>query len=227
MYIYKITNTLNDKVYIGQCVGSVHERFNRHFSDAKAGLDTHFSRACRKYDKNLFKVETIDTAETREELNNKEKYWIKHFDSCHEGYNSTVGGDGGNTYINKTEEEMAEIKEKIRKSKRGELNPNAVKIKAKNILTGEEKFYPSMRDATADFQLTRHNPITKRVNNRITCAYEEEWCFAYADQDYLWNTIKKGNARRKNVEVINPNNLEVVILPTHQEAVAFLTIKNE
>lgn len=50
MYIYKITNLLNDKIYIGQTITSVEQRWKRHQNDALSGtLDTHFARAIRKY----------------------------------------------------------------------------------------------------------------------------------------------------------------------------------
>ena len=49
MEIYKITNKINGKVYIGQTIRPVEYRFNRHMNDALNNiLDTHFARAIRK-----------------------------------------------------------------------------------------------------------------------------------------------------------------------------------
>lgn len=74
MYVYKITNKVNNKVYIGQSIRPIDERFNRHINDAvNYVLDTHFARAIRKYGKENFFIELIDTAETQEELTLKEK----------------------------------------------------------------------------------------------------------------------------------------------------------
>lgn len=50
----------------------------------------------------------------------------------------TDGAVGGNTYKCKTEKEMDEIKNKIRNSKLKDKNPNAKKVKCKNVLTNEE-----------------------------------------------------------------------------------------
>ena len=75
MWIYKITNIQNNKVYIGQTIRPVKDRFNRHINDALNNiLDTHFARAIRKYGKENFIIEEIDTAQNQEELNKKEQY---------------------------------------------------------------------------------------------------------------------------------------------------------
>ena len=50
MWIYKITNIQNNKVYIGQTIRPIKDRLNRHINDALHNiLDTHFARAIRKY----------------------------------------------------------------------------------------------------------------------------------------------------------------------------------
>ena len=49
MWIYKITNIQNNKVYIGQTIRPIKDRLNRHINDALHNiLDTHFARAIRK-----------------------------------------------------------------------------------------------------------------------------------------------------------------------------------
>ena len=72
MWIYKITNIQNNKVYIGQTIRPIKDRFNRHINDALNNiLDTHFARAIRKYGKESFIIEEIDTASSQEELKSK------------------------------------------------------------------------------------------------------------------------------------------------------------
>ena len=64
-YIYKISNTVNNKVYIGQTVFSTEERWKQHIS---ASFDTGFRgdnllyRAMRKYGRDKFHIETIEKA---------------------------------------------------------------------------------------------------------------------------------------------------------------------
>ena len=146
MWIYKITNIQNNKVYIGQTIRPINDRFRRHINDAMNNiLNTHFARAIRKYGKDNFIIEVIDTAESQEELTYKEQYWIKFYNSTIQGYNETdaISKCGGNTYQNKTQEEMSIIKEKIRTSKLGGNNPNARKVKMIDIINGEEKIFNS------------------------------------------------------------------------------------
>jgi group I intron endonuclease len=66
MIIYKITNTLNGKMYIGQTIRSIEERWKRHKNDALNNiLNTHFARAIRYYGPEVFTVEVIDIATTQ------------------------------------------------------------------------------------------------------------------------------------------------------------------
>lgn len=121
MEIYKITNLVNNKVYIGQSARGVRERFTRHINDAMSDrLDTHFARAIRKYGPENFVVEVIDTADTQDELNQKEQYWIREHDSIRHGYNETDATYkcGGNTYMGKNGLEMCHIRDKIRVTKK-------------------------------------------------------------------------------------------------------------
>ena len=99
--IYKITNKLNNKIYIGQTNKTIEQRFARHINDAMSNrLDTHLARAIRLYGPEAFVVEQIDSANTQEELNQKEIQWIHFYDSIKQGYNETDSGlkCGGNTY---------------------------------------------------------------------------------------------------------------------------------
>lgn len=78
MYIYKITNIVNNKVYIGQTIQTVQNRFRRHINDAVSyKLNTHFCNAVRNYAKENFIVEVLDTAQSQTELNQKEQYHIE------------------------------------------------------------------------------------------------------------------------------------------------------
>jgi len=121
--IYKITCTINQKVYIGQTSESLQKRFNRHIGYQKDEHDTKFYRAIKKYGSDKFCIEPIDSATTQEELDEKEMYWINYFDACNKGYNTKLskgrcGGDTLSSHPNKVA-----ISEKIRLSKIGDKNP--------------------------------------------------------------------------------------------------------
>ena len=92
-YIYKITNTINGKIYIGKTEFSVEKRFKEHLRDSdKITLEKRpLYSAIRKYGKKAFTVETIEETDFPEE---REIYWIEYYQSFKYGYNATLGGDG-------------------------------------------------------------------------------------------------------------------------------------
>lgn len=90
MIIYKITNLINNKVYIGQTVQPLYKRWWRHCHNGKSSV---IGSAIEKYGKDNFSIEVIDTATTLEELNDKEIFWINHYNSISpNGYNIAGGG---------------------------------------------------------------------------------------------------------------------------------------
>lgn len=203
-YIYKITNLKNNKMYIGKTINSIEDRFKRHLNDALSNrLDTHLARAIRKDGKENFSIEKIDSASTLEELNQKEVYWINYYKTCENGYNETFGGDGGNTYSQKTEKELNLIKEKIRNTKLGNKNPNARPVKIKNVETGEELHFGSAAEVRDYFHHSNHNFVTKRCNHTSTCLWQEKWAIAYEEDEYFNFTKKKGNRRSTHIKLID------------------------
>ena len=69
MIIYKVTNKVNGKIYIGQTVRTLEQRKWQHLDAAKNGCKTHFYNAIRKYGEDNFVFEIIDEASSLEELN--------------------------------------------------------------------------------------------------------------------------------------------------------------
>lgn len=93
MIIYKATNKINGKCYIGQTRQSLRERKNKHLTCARKGIDTHFYRAIRKYGADNFDWEIICTVNNKQRLNELETYYITKYDSIKNGYNMIDGGD--------------------------------------------------------------------------------------------------------------------------------------
>ena len=187
MYIYKITNKVNGKVYIGQSIRPIEQRFQRHINDAVNNiLDTHFARAIRKYGKENFYIELVETCDNQTELNLKEQYWIRKYDSINNGYNETDATSkcGGNTYMSKTESEMKEISEKISKTKLGSKNPHSRSVKVFNIVTNEEKVFDTVSDCRKFFNEKNHRFITTRVTGLTKSLYKNEWKIAYTEDEY-------------------------------------------
>ena len=201
-YIYKITCKVNEKIYIGKSTVPISKRWHRHQRDYQK-LDTHLARAMKIYGIENFYVEEIDHCEEDLNLlNDKERYWISYYDSYHNGYNETEGGDGGNTYGNKTFEEMEVIKEKIRQTKLGGKNPQAKAIKCKNMKTKEELTFNSLAECRDYFNQSNHQFISRRILGKVKSLWQSEWAFAYVDQDYpdFTMNIKNSNSVPISVE---------------------------
>lgn len=94
-YIYKITNKINDKVYIGKTLLDPEERFKKHINDSKKinKEQRPLYSAMKKYGVDNFYITLIEECDV-ESLNDREKYWIEYFGSFKNGYNATIGGDG-------------------------------------------------------------------------------------------------------------------------------------
>lgn len=97
--IYIITNQINNKVYIGQTLLSLEERFRQHHKESS--YETKQKRplysAIRKYGISNFSIQLIDECEETE-LGIKEKFWVAEYNSYFNGYNATTGGDGRSSY---------------------------------------------------------------------------------------------------------------------------------
>lgn len=149
MVIYSATNQLDGKVYVGQTTGSLKNRRYFHEYDSMKGSTLLFHRALRKYGFESFDWQVIDQAETEQELNDKEKYWIQFYKSFDPqfGYNLTMGGQNGSCPNEETKRKMSsalkgriftiEWKNKISDSMRGRTIPENVRKKISNSLSGQ------------------------------------------------------------------------------------------
>jgi group I intron endonuclease len=91
-FIYKVTNNVNNLVYIGMTTTSIDERKKDHLKKSKKGKSYAFQNAIATYGADAFKWEQIDTAVTTDELAKKEKEYILEYNSKEQGYNSDSGG---------------------------------------------------------------------------------------------------------------------------------------
>ncbi len=94
--IYKITNTINGKLYIGQTI-NLEKRIIKHKTVSKKNKLPLY-QSIRKYGWDNFKFEEIDSAQTKPELDTKEVYWIQHLNTrdSNIGYNTSIGGSFAN-----------------------------------------------------------------------------------------------------------------------------------
>ena len=95
-YIYKITNDINNKVYIGLTVNTLEYRFKQHKYDSKKG-DKKLYKDMRKYGFEHFHIEELEKC-VNNQLGVRERFWISYYDSFYNGYNDSFGGEGHLTY---------------------------------------------------------------------------------------------------------------------------------
>lgn len=174
-YIYESTNLINGKKYIGQHKSKV-------FDEKYIGSGTYLHRAIEKYGKENFIVKIIEECESKENLNEREIYWIKFYNAAKSTkyYNIAEGGFGyGNTLTGLSKEDYELFCEKARLNHLGSKNPqyglkgelspsfgckrsdevknrisNTVKINAQN-LSKEEKERRSKKQSIAQTGLKR------------------------------------------------------------------------
>lgn len=118
MWVYKITNKLNNKGYIG-ITSNLQKRWNQHKHQAKSKVGKNYPlyRAIRKYGIDNFKFEVIEeNVKTIKELGKLERFYINKFEShvSKNGYNLTMGGEccqyDGNPRTKLTVEDVMEIR---------------------------------------------------------------------------------------------------------------------
>lgn len=99
--IYKITNKVNNRIYVGQTIHPLLYRWKNHIRAANRGSNIYFHKAIRKYGKENFIIEELTKASSKEELNLLEIEYIKKYNSlAPNGYNTSTGGEGGNNFCN-------------------------------------------------------------------------------------------------------------------------------
>jgi hypothetical protein len=127
MEIYKITNLINNKIYIGKDTTDDKDYY---------GSGVYIKKAILKYGKENFTKEVIDKCDNYEELSIKEKYWISFYKNNEVLYNLTDGGDGGDTWSN---------------------NPNIKTLKEKYYkpILIDDIEYPSIKNAAEKLNIER------------------------------------------------------------------------
>lgn len=125
MYIYKITNKINSKIYIGQTTQKLHTRWGQHKSDAVTRrYHSVLHRAINKYGVENFEIEIIIQCSTLDELNTQEIHYIKLGNTLvPNGYNVAIGG--------KNNKHTPEILKKMSDAQKGEKSHQFGKPRSK------------------------------------------------------------------------------------------------
>lgn len=126
--IYKITNSQNNKVYIGQTWNALKKRFRDHKYDKNSCIK--LWHAFNKYGKDNFSINLITVCGTQETADYWEKYFITHYNSIKNGYNIKDGGSRGKL--------SEKAKRKLSNFRRGKKSSIETRRKISNALKGNK-----------------------------------------------------------------------------------------
>lgn len=157
-YIYKTTNLINGKMYIGQ-----HKYSGEGIDPKYYGNGTTFKKALKKYGKENFKVEILEWCENMDELNEKEKYWIVFYNAKNIGYNLDDGGKGIPGYSH-TDEAKQKISKNNARYWKGKSLPE-------HVLEASQKALKKLRE---EGKLKGHKPSKEQIDKWLK-KMEEYW----------------------------------------------------
>lgn len=115
--VYKVTNQINGKIYVGFTKKTLEKRWEWHQKDARnnagtSSYDRAFMRAIRKHGAENFVIEQIESVKNHEQAIEREIYWIRELGAKGKsGYNMTDGGEGVKGYLI-TEKRRQELSER-------------------------------------------------------------------------------------------------------------------
>lgn len=151
--VYKITNTINNEVYIGQTIHDIEIRWRVHNSQ-HSGC-TRLKEALNRYGKENFTIEVIETVGCIDRLNERENYYIEFYRSLSPlGYNLKVGGNNRRM--------SEETKKRISRGNTGKTRTQEVKDKLSRAKVGKK------RSLSARKNLSEYNK-----NKKLSASWKE------------------------------------------------------
>lgn len=134
-FIYKITNDINDKMYIGKTSLTIEDRWKEHIRDSKKRVlyeKRPLYNAMNKYGVDKFHIDIIEQTGN---LDEREIYWIKYYNTYKNGYNATLGGDGKTKF---NYNEVVELYKKFQNVREVARQLNADRTSIEDILHAME-----------------------------------------------------------------------------------------
>ena len=175
-HIYKITNILNDKKYVGKTEKDLESRWKQHLYKATSDGPMVISQAIRKYGKENFKFEVIEKC-LSEDVNKKESYWIGKLDTFENGYNSTLGGDGAVGT----------------KRERGAVHPDAKAVDCYDLKDNYLCTYASRGEASWETaRSTSSQSINACIEGKTFQAFGHRWAWKGEPLKEVNNRINRG-----------------------------------
>lgn len=191
--IYCFKNKINNKCYIGQAI-KLRNRLKAHWRAIQSHSVENMIiyKAISKYGIDnfdliiLYEISNSLAWDTKSKLDQLEKEYILKYDSYNNGYNSTLGGDGGILGYKMTEEQREkirknslELQEHLRTEKAKDSNNW---VKCKNIQTKEEFIFKTNREASEALNIPEYSIRMCLLKKYHLC--RRLWQICYYNEDY-------------------------------------------
>lgn len=226
MAVYKITNTLNGKAYIGQTINPIEDRFRVHCAPYSEGKCPALWSAIQAYGKDNFTIETLwsDPSCSREALDSKEIEMIAlHGTIAPNGYNIMEGGHGARHH-DESRRKISEAKKKLWEEKGDEIR---AKIKERG--TSEET---RQRMSEACIRKYQEHPDLKQVSGRPAGTWNhteetrekmvEAWERRKQDPNFRQVNIEAAARLRKTVYIFDHGRNLVKVAESLKKAAEFM-----
>ncbi len=213
MFIYKITNNINNKIYIGQTVRSLKERFLQHQASCNA-KNSAISNAIQKYGKENFIIEEIDGANSLSELNYLEWLYIHKFNCISpNGYNLKEGGGSKGALCQK-------IINKINKTLKGrKITPKQAR-KHKNAMARRMKIFGPNKKSMEALDKSREKqkrPIKCKITGKVFNSVSEASRYLNTATSSICKNLKNKTNSVKGCDFVYLDQIEEKIkLPSKQ-----------
>jgi len=200
MIIYKTTNLINNKIYVGQ---------DKNNCPTYLGSGKVLKQAIKKYGIENFKKEILSTCASKEILNKLEIFWIEYLNAGNRGigYNIAKGGTGGDVFSNKTKEEKEKTRKRISNASKkawvdDEYRNN--QIKKMKLKWTNKKYHTTMSNMSKKLWLNekhKSNVIDKLKKTKHT----EEW-----NQKVGFNNKVRFHAKKIKYAIKNNVSKEII-----------------
>lgn len=206
MIIYKITNLINNKIYIGQ---------DSHNNPKYYGSGKILKQAIQKYGKESFVKEILEHCDTIEQLNEREIFWIKELNSqIPNGYNIAEGGQGGDTFtINPNKEEIRN------KNRLHQKNRKIVYLYDKNMNLISE--YSSISLAAKENNISK-GTLVEILNNKQKNINDKIWKISDDFLNIHGNRFKKTH-KQESIEKMKKAKLGKKLSDEHKRNISLVT----
>lgn len=205
MVIYKTTNLVNGKFYIGKDKGNN----NWYLGSGKLLL-----YAIKKYGKENFKKEILESCSDVDHMREREIYWIEFYNATNKdiAYNIQQGGDGGDNYCNMSPEQLLEVKQKISDGVKKSISEgrkkhtgfNSETAKKANKIAFEQRKNDNFEKFTKKQAETKlkngTSPSSEKMRKQNSDYFKEFW---KNNPEKKKEACKKASLKRKGRKVID------------------------